>query len=250
MQVASDSGAIMTAASDIAKILVGALIGFGTTWWFARRAERVRLRGLGYAMVVRAWEATNSILEIRRVLTAKSGQLLKSKYKWQAVQVPTGFDWKSSIVFEPGELAILADARMHALLNELSQLARLHNILNVITEQYAVRRERLTTALREVSETHVDGTTIASGIRTADLAALEPDMMLLEDLLTQLLVKVIEGAEFAKDVSTRLGPAVRKALGDDKFRMRVEFADDPQSVTDGVMSCYPREEAGASQGQT
>lgn len=130
---------------------------------------------------------------------------------------------------------------MHGLLNELSELARLHNILHVITEQYSIRREQLTSKLRELSETRVEGTTIASGIRGADLATLEPDIMLLEDLLSQLLAKVIEGSEFAKDVSARLGPAVRDALNDKQFRMRVEFLND-HGADDGRMSCYPREE--------
>jgi len=137
-----ESAPILSALLDIAKITLGAVIGFGTTWWFARRTERVRLRGLGYAMVVRAWEATNSILEIRRVLTQNLAQVGQSPYiqfRWQAVQVPTGFDWHSNIAFQPEELAILADARMHALLNELSELARLHSILHVITEQYSIR---------------------------------------------------------------------------------------------------------------
>ncbi|MEZ5971166.1 MAG: hypothetical protein R3C31_05125 [Hyphomonadaceae bacterium] len=206
-------------------VLLGAGIAFFSTWWFARRAERFRRRGLGYALVMRANEAFNNIKEIERVLTVnlhKVGKVPHLDQKWQVVQIATGFDWKHTISFAPEELAILVDARQHGLINELAELSRLHNILNIMMGEYVVRRENLTRELRAASTPTVDGTQIASLVDNQVTERLKPDIMLIEDLLGQIIEKAVDGAGFAEKVVTKAGPIIKVALKDKKFAMSVQ----------------------------
>ncbi len=143
--------------------------------------------------------------------------------KWQVVQVPTGFRWDHAVEFTPEELTILANAGRHDLINDLSELANLHNILHVITAEYVRRREALCDKLRELSETHVHGTQIATLISPEAQQKVAPDIMLLEDLVGQLLEKLQDGTEFVRPLLTKLGPAVRDALKDKRFRMSIDF---------------------------
>lgn len=244
---------LLTIISGMAPVILGALIAFATTWWFARKAERDRRLGLGYSLFLRASDAMNSILEIRRVLTLNLRDFASQPagtYKWQLVQIATGFDWQEKVAFQPDELTILALAKRHDLINDLSEMARLHNILHNVMADYGKRREQLSRELLAISEdASVLGTTVSSVIPVAAARKLQPDIMLVEDLLEQILEKVESGSVFSKELMKNLGPAIRASLKDKRFRMTMHFEGEapdqkpdrfPQSVWRSIKSALER----------
>jgi hypothetical protein len=218
-------GDFWSLTKDSFLIVLGALIGFGVSWFFAWRAERDRQLDNGYSLFFRARDATEGVLALRKAITQNlSPEALSGiQYRWQLVQIPTGFIWQQNLAFEPGELSLLAKAGEFDLVNDLSEIARGHNILHIIAGEYAQRRERLTDQLRGRSKTTVQGTQIGSWITREDQEALAPDMMLVDDLLGQLIEKANDIATFSMPVMERLGPKIKEALKDERFRGRVTY---------------------------
>ena len=216
---------LLVVLADAFPVLLGAFIGFGVSWLFAWRAERDHRLALAYELFFEVQGATENISEIRRVLTinlAKVGS--QFEYNWQAVQIPTGFDWNTRAKLNPAGLALLARAKKFELINELMELVRLHDLLLIITAEYARRQEVLTEKLRAEGETQVIGTTISLAIPKEATAKHAPDIMRVEDLLGQLLERAMEGGDFAQSVTQRLGSELRESLGNDKrFRGRIEY---------------------------
>ncbi|MBI1188461.1 MAG: hypothetical protein GC206_14205 [Alphaproteobacteria bacterium] len=215
----------MSIVEQILFILLGAAIAFGTTWFFAWRAEKDRKLGLGYELFFEVQTATETICEIRRVLTANIelvGQQHREQH-WQSVQIPTGFDWSRRWMPNPAGLAVLASAKKFELINQLMELARLHDLLLIITAEYALRQERLTERLREGASIDVSGSTVGILITQEATARHAPDMLRVEDLVRQLLAKAIDGVPFAQDVAQRLGSELQEALRDRRFRGSLRY---------------------------
>lgn len=209
---------------DMGKIVLGAAIGFSTTWWFARRAEKAKNRGLGYALVFRVADATQFILQMQRMLTRQLSQVGQPgvPHKFLVVQVPLAFTWRTPVVFPPEELAILAAALEVDAVTRLGELGRLHNIIHAAAAEYAKRRELLTDKMRALTQTTVvAGTQMNAPLTPAMQIQIAPDIAVVEDLLGQLLVRLEEGKIFAGELASDIGPIVQKALRDKKFRMGV-----------------------------
>lgn len=215
----------MSLFADAFPVLLGAAIGFGVSWFFAWRAERDRLLSLGYELFFEAQRATETVSELHRVLTKNLSKVGTPyfQYHWQAVQLPTGFDWSARCHFNAAGLALLASAKKFELINELMELAKLHDLALITTADYARRQEILTEKLRAEAQTNVKGTTVSLFLTAETIKRHEPEIMRVEDLLRQLLEKTIEGAEFAQGVTQRLGPELRDALSDKRFRGRLEY---------------------------
>lgn len=216
--------------NDALLVLLGALVAFASTWWFSHREERERRRGTGYAIVLRVNEATQTILQIRKMLTKNLGEVGPPEvpYKWLVAEIPAGFAWRADMSFPPEELAIFARAERNEVLIQLGELARLHNIVISAAAEYAKRRETLQDRFQAASQTEVVvGTQVRSAITAEALAPLRPQIAMVENLLEQLLQRLNEGGEFAVALARKIGPEVRSALKDKRFNLGLAFDVDP-----------------------
>jgi hypothetical protein len=206
-------------------VLLGAAIGFGVSFYFAWRAAKDQRLALAYELFFEAQVATETISELHRVLTKNLNKVGTPYYvhHWQAVQLPSGFDWSARCKLNPAGLALLASAGKFELINELMELAKLHDLALIITSDFSRRQEALTDKLRAEGETKVDGTTVSFFLTDATINKHAPEIMRVEDLLKQLLMSVVEGAPFAQGVTKRLGPELRAALSDKRFKGRIEY---------------------------
>jgi hypothetical protein len=224
-----DSASGWSVLADALPVMLGAAIAFGSTWWFGRRDERAKNRGLGYALVLRVNEATQTVLQLRNMLTKHLTEVGSPEvpYMWLVAEIPAGFTWRENVVFPPEELAIFARAQRNEVLIKLGELARLHNIVVSAAAEYAKRREALSEKLRALSETRVlAGTHVRSAITGADKAKIEPDIAVVESLLAQLLLRLDEGALFATRLAREIGPEVRRALDDKEFKLGLTFEEE------------------------
>lgn len=231
--VATDSSVLAEWMSDIGKVLVGAAIAFGTSWWFARRAERKTNRALAFSLLFRVGDASQFIVGMRRLLTQNLHLQSKGNYpyKWMLVQVPVSFDWREHVKFPPEELALLAVSDQTALVTRLGELARLHNILLKSASQYASLREALTTKISGGERlVVVDGTEMKAAVTPETVAKLAPDIAVVEHFLDQLLALLQEGATLSRALSDEVGPALRAAIRDKSFKTVVAVSEEPHEV--------------------
>ena len=212
--------------ADVGKVLLGAAIAFGTTWWFNSRAARDRKLALGYALLLRAQSAAESIIELDRIMAHNKKVLdyLSGASESSTSALPSGFDWDDRCVFDPEGLAILAVTGRFVRIAELQELARLHDILVIMTADYAVRFERLTARIR-MHEADVLSGDKKDQLLAASQKDLEREGTVVFDLLKQIVEKASSGSVFAKRVMTTLGPEIRAALGDERFRMTIKYQD-------------------------
>lgn len=191
---------------------------------------------MAYGLFFEIQRVTETISELRRVLTQNLDQVGKGyvHYHWQAVQLPAGFDWSARCQLNSEALAVLAGAKKFELINELMELCKLHDLALIITHEYAKRQEDLTEKLRAEGEAKVDGTVVSMLLTEDTISRHAPEVMRVEDLLKQLLAKIIEGAEFAQGLTQRLGPELRDALNDKRFRGRIHYVPKttPSSAAD------------------
>ena len=221
---ASASGwSALTAAFPV---VLGATIGFGVSWFFARRTERDRKLALGYSLLMQAQAATETIVEIDRVMkrNLETIQVVSGQKSGKATTaLPSGFDWNTRCEFDPAGLALLAVKGRFTLIAQLQELARLHDILLIMTSEYATRFERMAGRLREHERQ------VLLGVAKQELLAasqrdVEDEGTVVFDLLKQILEKAHAGSEFAKRVTSSVGPELKTALGDNRFRMTVNYA--------------------------
>ncbi len=208
-------------------VLLGAAIAFGTSWHFAKRRDRDSRLALAYALFFRAGDLVEGVFEVRRVVRSKFSGVLPPgvEYKWQLIPVPAGFVWQQEVAFEPSELALLAQSGEIELINHLTEIARGHNILHILTGEYARRRDALQKEISQRSQSIVTGTTVFSAMPDEDVRMLAPEMMLVDDLIAQIILKADDLADFARPIMEKLGPQLRLALNDDRFRGRVEYGE-------------------------
>jgi hypothetical protein len=216
---------LFSVISNAGGVLLGAVIAFGTTWYFSIRAERDRKLADAYELFFEVQNATETISEVRRVLTLNLSMLGQDHrhMKWQVVQLPTGFDWSVRCQLSPSALAVLATAGKFDLVNELKELAKLHDLLLITTSDFAARQEALTEKLRQDGEATVDGKTVSMLVPDTAVRRHQPEIMRVEDLLEQVLSAASRGGEFAQLVAARLGPELREALKDKRFRGRLVY---------------------------
>jgi hypothetical protein len=222
----------LDAAAEMFPVILGAVIAFATTWWFALRAERERKLSLGYSLFFKASNVANAIYDIER--TVREHWSMEDSgfmpHRWMRTKIPTGFDWARRAEFEPDQLALLARAGEFELINDLLEMARGHDLLYSITGEYAKRHELLVQEFRRRSRVEgVEGNRVSSSITSEDVAFLQPDIIVVEDLMSQIEAKSGDVAAFARKVSSALGPAIQKALRDKRYRGTLKFEDPVRS---------------------
>ncbi len=219
------SEAVLNFVGNMLGVMVGAAIAFATTWLFARRAERDRRLAVGYELFFKAQMAAESVSEIRRVLTQNLDLVGQGHYKhnWQVVELPTGFDWDARCELSPEGLAIFSRVGKFEIINELLELGKLHDLLLILTADFARRQENLMEKLLAETDYSVSGTTVAMLITDDTVKKYSPQLMRVEELLKQILAKAVEGANCAQNLMERLGPELRDALGDKRFRGRIHY---------------------------
>lgn len=217
--------ALQGVISVLLPVAVGAAIGFLSSWWFAQRADRNRALSLGYSLFFRASAAANAVLDLHKHIAERAGSpaFAAARFKWQMMNQPIGFDWHKRVEFAPDELALLAMAQRFGLINDLIELGRGHDLLHIVMGEYSTRRETLTARLLQITDAAVSGKAISMWLSDDDLKPLAPDMMLVDDLLAQLIVKSQDISAHAKVVAEALGPAIREALADSRYRGRLDF---------------------------
>jgi len=170
-------------------VLLGAAMSFAATWIFVLRAERDRKLTDAYALIYGAHAAVESIIALNKVLTATIHRVKdEGVARWQAVAIPTGFDWGARCQLNQNAVALLSVKGKFKLVDQLLELSRIHDVLHIMTADFAGRQEALLNRYREIASDAVaqDGK-VTWSISDGDLKKLRPDTMRVEDLVGQIL---------------------------------------------------------------